>query len=328
MSKLRIAVIGAGGIGGTHLRAYAAHPDLCEIVGIADINFSAAEEKAAQYGGKVFADYEAMLQETAPDAVSICTPPALHLPAVQAAAARNISILCEKPPARTVAETQAMVEAMKSSKGILQFAFCHRFHQSVTQARAMIAAGQLGKIVQVYNRFGFRFDRAGHSWFTEREMAGGGVLIDTLVHSVDIFHALLDEETTTVSASISTSLPTIRVEDSASMLVTSASGVAGSLNCSWVTPVSEAEIRIYGTEGEAVIDYAQAGGLRYRLSGDTGWMQLPFDKPDRFVLQAEHFLKSVAAGAPASPGANEALAVMRVIEGAYRSAESGNRVAV
>src|SRR5690606_4089979 len=156
MSKLRIAVIGARGIGTTHLRAYAAYPDLCEIVGIADINLSAAEEKAAQYGAKAFADYETMLQEIAPDAVSICTPPALHLSAVQAAAARNISILCEKPPARTVAETEAMIEAMQSSKGILQFAFCHRFHQSVTQARDMIAAGQLGKIVQVYNRFGFR----------------------------------------------------------------------------------------------------------------------------------------------------------------------------
>lgn len=328
MSKLRIAVIGAGGIGTTHLRAYAAHPDLCEIVGIADINLTAAEEKAAQYGAKAFADYETMLQEIAPDAVSICTPPALHLSAVQAAAARNISILCEKPPARTVAETEAMIEAMQSNKGILQFAFCHRFHQSVTQARDMIAAGQLGKIVQVYNRFGFRFPRAGNSWFTEREMAGGGVLIDTLVHSVDIFHALLDENTVAVSASISTSLPNIQVEDSASILVTSASGVAGSLNCSWVTPVSEAEIRIYGTEGQAVIDYAQPGGLRYRLADDADWTQLPFDKPDRFVLQAEHFLKSVVAGTPPSPGADEALAVMRVIEGAYRSAESGSRVTV
>ena len=328
MSKIRVAIIGGGGIGGTHLRAYAAHPDLCEIVGIADVILSAAQEKAAQYGGKAYADYETMLAELAPDAVSICTPPALHLPAVQAAAARNMSILCEKPPARTVAETQAMVEAAANSKGILQFAFCHRFHQSVTQARAMVADGQLGKIVQVYNRFGFRFDRAGHSWFTEREMAGGGVLIDTLVHSIDIFHALLGENVTTVSASISTSLPNIQVEDSASILVTSASGVAGSLNCSWVTPVSEAEVRIYGTEGQAVIDYAQPGGLRYRLAGDADWTQLPFDKPDRFVLQAEHFLKSVGAGTSPSPGANEALAVMRVIEGAYRSAESGGRVAV
>lgn len=324
MSKIRVAVVGGGGIGGAHLRAYAAHPDLCEIVGVADVNLSAAEEKAAQYGAQAFADYETMLAELTPDAISICTPPALHLPVVQAA--RNIPILCEKPPARTVAETQQMVEATRN--GFLQFAFCHRFHQSVNQAQAMIAAGQLGKIVQVYNRFGFRFDRAGKSWFTEREMAGGGVLIDTLVHSIDIFHALLGEETSSVSASISTALPNIDVEDSASILVTSASGVAGSLNCSWVTPVSEAEIRIYGTEGEAVIDYAQKDGLRYRLASDTDWTQLPFDQPDRFVRQAEHFLKSVAAGTPPSPGAAEALAVMRVIEGAYRAAESGSRIAV
>jgi UDP-N-acetylglucosamine 3-dehydrogenase len=327
MAKIRVAVIGAGGIGAVHLEAYAAWPELCEIVGVADVHLPAAEEKAKQYGVAAYADYEAMLDKTKPDAVSVCTPPAMHLPVVQAAAARNISVLCEKPPARTVAETEALAEAMASSSGILQFAFCHRFHQSVTQARALIANGKLGRIVQVYNRFGFRFERAGRSWFTEREVAGGGVLIDTLVHSIDILRALLDEEITRVSASVSTTLP-IEVEDSASILVTSASGVAASLNCSWVTPVSEAEIRIYGTEGEAVIDYAQPDGLRYRLADDQDWTTLPFDQPSRFVLQAEHFLTCVASGSAPSVGANDALAVMKVIDAAYRSVESGRPVAV
>lgn len=321
MAKLRIGVIGAGGIGATHLRAYAAWPDLCEIAGIADIDLPAAQEKAKQFGGLAFQDYTQMLDATRPDAVSICTPPDLHLPIVQAVAARNLSVLCEKPPARTLAETEAIVEAMSRSKGVLQFAFCHRFHQPITQAREMIANGKLGKIVQIYNRFGFRFDRAGHSWFTDREIAGGGVLIDTLVHSVDIFRALLDEEITQVSASVSTTLH-VQVEDSASILVTSANGVAGSLNCSWVTPVSEAEIRIYGTEGQAVIDYDQPGGLRYRLAGDADWAQLPFDKPDRFTLQAEHFLKCVASGSTPAVGGSDAIAVMKVIDAAYRSVES------
>jgi UDP-N-acetylglucosamine 3-dehydrogenase len=106
MAKIRVAVIGAGGIGGVHLKAYAAWTDLCEIVGVADINLAAAVEKAGQYGGKAFADYETLLDDMQPDAVSICTPPNLHLPVVQAAAAHNCSVLCEKPPARTVAETE------------------------------------------------------------------------------------------------------------------------------------------------------------------------------------------------------------------------------
>jgi predicted dehydrogenase len=85
--------------------------------------------------------------------------------------------------------------------------------------------------------------------------------------------------------------------------------------------VSEAEIRIYGTEGQAVIDYSQPDGLRYRLADDADWTQLRFDKPDRFTLQAEHFLKCVAAGSPPVVGGSDAIAVMKVIDAAYRSAE-------
>lgn len=316
MSKIRVAVIGAGGIGGTHLKAYAACPDLCEIVAVADIHLPAAEERVAHFGGRAFADYGEMLDAVRPDAISICTPPNLHLPIVQAAAARNISVLCEKPPARTLAETEAMVEAMAASRGILQFAFCHRFHRPVVQAQDLIASGKLGKVVQIYNRFGFRFARAGQSWFTEREIAGGGILIDTLVHSVDIFRSLAGE-VAQVAASVSTTLPGIDVEDSASLLVTSGSGVIGVLTCSWVTPVSEAEFRIYGSDGQAVIDYAQPDGLRYKLAGDETWTQLPFDTPDRFTLQAEHFLCCVKDGvAPRITGA-DGVAVMKVIDAAY-----------
>lgn len=316
MSRIRVAVVGAGGIGETHLKAYADWPDLCEIVAVADIHLPAAEGRVTHFGGHAFADYVEMLDAMQPDAISVCTPPNLHLPIVQAAAARNISVLCEKPPARTLAETKAIVEAMQQSRGILQFAFCHRFHRPVVQAQELIASGKLGKVVQIYNRFGFRFARAGQSWFTDREIAGGGILIDTLVHSVDIFRSLAGE-VAQVAASMSTTLPGIDVEDSASLLVTSENGVIGVLTCSWVTPVSEAEFRIYGAEGQAVIDYAQPDGLRYKLSGDGDWIQLPFDTPGRFTLQAEHFLRCVQDGAAPKVTGADGIAVMKVIDAAY-----------
>jgi predicted dehydrogenase len=319
MTKIRIAVVGAGGIGGTHLKAYHALADRCEIAAIADVQLGAAEERTRQFGGAAFADYVAMLDEVQPDAISICTPPHLHLAVTRAAAQRQIAVLCEKPPARTLAETEALVEVMAQHDALLQFAFCHRFHQPVIQAQGLIASERLGKVVQLYNRFGFRFARAGSSWFTEREVAGGGILIDTLVHSVDIFRALAGE-VAAVAASISTTLPALEVEDSAAILVTSEDGVIGALTCSWVTPVSEAEIRIYGTEGEAIIDYAQPGGLRYRLAGEEGWTQLPFDGPDRFYQQAQHFLECVAAAKEPAITGRDGVAVMRVIDAAYRSA--------
>lgn len=320
MRPLRVAVIGAGGIGATHLRAYAAWPELCKIVGVADVDWDAAQGRATSFGAPAFADYQAMLDEVKPDAVSICTPPKLHLPLALDVARRGIACLCEKPPARTVAETEAIVAAFDAAGALLQFAFCHRFHEPVRQVQALIAAGRLGKVIQFYNRFAFRFDRAATSWFTDVEMAGGGILIDTLVHSIDLFRTLAGE-VVRVEGAASTTLP-VQVEDSASLQVVSATGVIGSLNCSWVTPVSEAEIRLWGTEGEAIIDYTAAAGARYRLAGDDDWTVLPCDAPDRFVRQAEHFLRCIQTGARPHVGGADGIAVMRIIETAYQSIKS------
>jgi len=324
MAKIRVAIVGAGGIGGAHLKAYSELTDLCELVGIADVNLAAAQARVDQAGGQAFADFVQMLDTVKPDAISVCTPPNLHLAVVEAAAMRKIAVLCEKPPARTLAEAEALVDTMTQHGALLQFAFCHRFHRSLTQAQALIKDGKLGKVVQIYNRFGFRFSRAGNSWFTDATVAGGGILIDTLVHSIDIFRALAGE-VSAVTASLSSALPTIQVEDSASILVTSQSGTIGTLTCSWVTPISEAEVRIYGTEGEAVIDYAQPDGLRYRLADQEAWTQLPFDQPDRFHLQAQHFLQCVATGATPAVTGQDGLAVMRVIDAAYHSAHAAGQ---
>ena len=317
MAKIRMAVIGAGGIAGAHLRAYAAHAERCEIVGIADALESAAREKAATYGGAVFSDGEAMLDALKPDAVSICTPPKYRLPYVEAAAALGIAVLCEKPPARTLSETEAIVDAMRG--GLLQFAFCHRFHGPLQAAQDLIRSGKLGELAQIENRFAFRFARAGLSWFTDAEVAGGGILIDTLVHSIDIFRALTGDEIARTRAALSSTLP-IEVEDSASLLVQSKGGVMGSLNCSWVTPVAEAIARIHGSEGQAVIDYNAEAGLRYRLAEDENWTARRFDGPDRFVAQADHFLRCIETGQVPLVSGADGLAVMRVIESAYQSA--------
>ena len=317
MAKIRIAVIGAGGIGGVHLRAYTSHADRCEIVGIADVVEEAAGARAAEFGGRAFTDSENMLDAVKPDAVSICSPPKYHLEAVEAAAARGIAVLCEKPPARNLAETEAIVAAMRGK--LLQFAFCHRFHAPLQAAQSLIRGGHLGDLVQIENRFAFRFARAGVSWFTEADIAGGGVLIDTLVHSIDIFRALTGEEIENARAELSSALP-IDVEDSASLLVRSRSGVIGTLNCSWVTPVSEATVRVYGTEGQAIIDYDAAEGLRYKLADDADWTAEKIDEPDRFLAQAGAFLRCIETGEPPLVNGEDGLAVMRVIEAAYESA--------
>ncbi len=317
MSKARVAVIGAGGIAGAHLRAYAGQSGRCEIVGIADVDESAADARANEFGGRAFTDGVTMIEALRPDAISLCTPPKFRIPFVEAAAKHSIAVLCEKPPARTLAETQAIVDAMRGL--LLQFAFCHRFHAPLLAAQDLIRSGKLGALVQIENRFAFRFARAGKSWFTDADVAGGGILIDTLVHCIDIFRALTGDEIETARASVSSTLP-IEVEDSASLLVRSRGGVLGTLNCSWVTPVADAFLRIHGTEGQALIDYNAETGLQYKLADEENWTAQSFDEPDRFARQAAHFLDCIAGKRSPLVSGEDGLAVMRVIEMAYESA--------
>lgn len=318
MPKLRLAIIGAGGIAGAHLRAYAAHSDRCDIVGVADIDENAAQSRADEFGGRAFTDGIALIEQLQPDAISLCTPPKYRIPFVEAAAARGVALLCEKPPARSLSETQAIVDAMRGS--LLQFAFCHRFHAPLNAAQDLIRSGALGELVQIENRFAFRFARAGKSWFTDPDIAGGGILIDTLVHSIDIFRALTGQEIESAQAQVSSTLP-IEVEDSASLLARSSGGVLGTLNCSWVTPVGEAFVRIHGTEGQAVIDYnAAPDGLRCKLAEDDDWTDMNIDAPDRFTRQAAHFLDCVEGKSEPLVAGEDGLAVMRAIESAYESA--------
>ena len=317
MSKTRVAVIGAGGIAGAHLRAYASQAERCQIVGVADIDEKVARSRTEEHGGQAFADGVTMLEQLLPDAVSICTPPKFRIPFVEAAAKHGIAVLCEKPPARTLAETQAIIDAMRG--GTLQFAFCHRFHPPLNAAQDLIRSSKLGELVQIENRFAFRFARAGKSWFTDADISGGGILIDTLVHSIDIFRALTGQEIDAAQAFLSSTLP-IAVEDSASLLVRSSSGVLGTLNCSWVTPVSDSFVRVHGSEGQALIDYNAAAGLRYRLADDADWSEMQIDAPDRFARQAAHFLDCVEGKTSPLVNGEDGLAVMRVIESAYKSA--------
>ncbi len=323
--KVRVAVVGAGNIGRVHLDAYV-RSGRAEIVAVADPVLEAARARADAFGCRAYADYREMLAREELQAISVCTPPVAHREVTEAALARGLAVLCEKPLARTAEEARAMVEAADRTGGILMTALCHRFHPAVRALREMIAAGRLGRIVHFHNRFAFRFVGVERSWFVQPEISGGGILIDTAVHSVDLFRFLVGE-VACAWARVQTVLPGLAVEDSAVLHVCSTDGADGVIECSWVTPVSEAAIWVYGTGGEAIVDYS-AAELRYRLEGDDDWTHVPDEGPDRFVGEVDHFLNCVLRGARPTVDGREGLRALEVLAAGYRSVESGRVEAV
>jgi predicted dehydrogenase len=204
MKKLGIGMIGYGGVARVHAMAYRSLPyhyalpaDTFQIIGVADINPTAAEKAAQELGCSVWTtDYRELLAREDIDVVDICVPNCEHFKILSAAAEAGKHIFCEKPLAMTVAEGQRIVAAAERAGVKTQINFNFRFFPAITRARQLIEAGFLGRV------FSFRgcFYRSSYispekplSWRLRKDVAGGGALFDLGSHVLDVLYFLLGD---------------------------------------------------------------------------------------------------------------------------------------
>jgi len=314
MAELRVALVGCGGIGAVHARSWGQ---------VAGARLTAAcdadVERAAALGVPAFTDLAALLDAVEVDAVDVCTPPHLHAPLAGAALAHGLAVLCEKPLARDPAEAAGLVAAAEAAGCFMMTAFCHRFEPGVECVRGLLDSGTLGRPLMFRNRFGTRFAGVEDRWFSRAEIAGGGALMDTSVHSVDLFRHLVGE-VTEVRAAVRAFHPEIAarpgVEDSAVLLLGAEGGALGVIEASWMTPWSANVVELYCERGAAVIDY-DSGETRYRLEGDAEWRRPELPAGDRFVEELRHFTAVLREGVPPRVTGRDGLRAVEVIHQAY-----------
>lgn len=350
---LRAGVIGLGWAGQQHMDAYAALPGV-ELVAIAGMEDGPRAELGEKYGvERRYRDWKELVADGDLDVVSVAVPTFLHAPITIGALDAGIHVLSEKPIARTAAEAQGMVTAARRAGRVLEVAFNHRRRGDIEALKAAIDAGQIGR---PYHARAVWLRRAGipalGSWFTNREMAGGGPLIDIGVHVLDYALHLFGEPRVTAVSAVTHSELGVRgrggavsdkqqvgsayeVEDLASMLLRLEGGGSIVLETSWAAyrPAGdEFGITLYGTEGGAdlrVVDYAPAGELTI-FSGDgeeTEDIQVTADPGRGHLAVVETFLEHVADHAGWSNwDGSLALDRARVIDAAYESARLGTEV--
>jgi len=149
-TKVRIGVVGLGGIANYHARAFLADPR-AELVACCDINPERLTAFAEQHSVPAhYHDYERMLDEAALDIVVICTDETLHAAmTVQGAARRPKAILCEKPMAMSLAEADAMLEACRANNVILVIGHQRRFKPQYGRAKEILQEGAIGQLEQI-----------------------------------------------------------------------------------------------------------------------------------------------------------------------------------
>ena len=273
---MRVGVVGLGFTGDTHTKAYQGVPGV-EVRALAGLEADRLAEMGRKYGiPHLYAEWQDLLARDDLDAVSICTPNFLHAPIAIAALEGGRHVLCEKPLARTVAEAQGMVDAARSASRVLQTVFNHRERGDVQTLKGMVGEGVLGRIYYGKAHWMRRSGIPGlGSWFTSKELAGGGPLIDLGVHALDQALYLMGEpEIATVSASTYAELGPrgrgywagskkmqtgsgFEVEDLATAFLRTADGATLLLEASWATNGPHGDdfgVTLYGDGGGAEID--------------------------------------------------------------------------
>lgn len=185
---MKIAVIGCGTIANSaHIPAYMAN-EKAEIKYFCDIIPERAQAAVEKYGcGTAVVDYKEVLADPEVVAVSVCTPNKAHSEIAIAALKAGKQVLCEKPAARIYSEALAMQEAQHETGNILNIGVVNRFNTGVNKIKELIDRGELGEVYHVYVSFRCHRSIPGLGGaFTNKEIAGGGVLIDWGVHYLDI----------------------------------------------------------------------------------------------------------------------------------------------
>lgn len=193
MDKLRTAIIGSGQIAQvTHIPNYQSM-EHAEILGICDTSIDTARMAAEKFGINNYYDsHKRMLQELRPDAVIICVPNKFHCSITLDALEQGCHVFCEKPPAITAEEAEKMAVKAKEKGKILSYGFHFRASEHAAFLKDRIAAGKMGTIYHTEIRWHRRRGIPGWGCFTNKDIQGGGPLIDIGAHMLDCALYLLD----------------------------------------------------------------------------------------------------------------------------------------
>lgn len=324
-STIRIGIVGAGGMGKTHAASVRALGDAARVVGVVDGVADAAATLADQTGAKAFSDAGSMFRELEGelDGVVLCTPPSIRLDVIRPAMEQGVGVLIEKPLADTIGHANELVElGGKHPDVVLACAYCHRFTPAILEMNRLAHDGDLGRIVRWENTFACSIPDMGDRWMSDPAVSGGGSLIDTGCHSLDLFRFMCGD-ITPVGAVFDRKWPD-RGESGATSLVKSAStGVAGTINNGWVEP-ARFTVTLVGEEAALSYDYEKPTILtRSSVAGTSKTIEVESHEV-RFDRQMAAFVGLLAGGARGDSLAtlDDGLAVARAVDELGRLARS------
>ena len=329
---IRVGVIGAGAISQVaHLPVLRRLPGV-EVAAICDNDLSKAQALATRFEVKdTYDDIEEVLRYANVDAVVICTPNHLHEIHVTSALAAGAHVLCERPLALNLAGVERVLQASEKYGKRVMVGMNHRFRSDVQAVRGFLAGGDLGLLQAVRGGwYTFQPSRQLLGWRLRREQAGGGAMLDLGLPLIDLGLWLAGWPAPKRISAHLTAPGKDGVEDMGSVLIVCENGVSITVDVSW-RHMGEGErfwFDLVGAKGSAAIQplriFKEQHGTPMDVTpkGATG-RETPFTQSYR--AEWTYFL-AVIKGDVNAPPPRDQLALQRVLDAVYRSADEGHDV--
>jgi glucose-fructose oxidoreductase len=324
--QIRYAVVGLGHIAQVAvLPAFANARRNSRLAALVSGNAAKREQLGARYQVEKswsYAEYDACLKSV--DAVYIALPNHMHCEYTVRAARAGVHILVEKPMALTEEECGRMIGAAREAGVKLMVAYRLHFERANLEAGEIARSGRIGE-PRLFNST-FCTPVAPGNIRVRRE-TGGGVLYDIGIYCINAARSLFRDEPVEVRAILSGRLD--EVEESASAVLRFPNDRIAGFTASFGTE-KVSEYRLAGTKGDLAVEpaYDYAKPLKHRLTLEGEMRERRFAKRDQFAPELLYFSDCILQNGTPEPGGDEGLADVRVIRALYRSAQSGQPVAL
>ncbi|MCL4545406.1 MAG: Gfo/Idh/MocA family oxidoreductase [Chloroflexi bacterium] len=320
---LNVALIGAGGIArGAHLPAWRVQPD-AEVTLLVDVRLDAAQKLAQEFGiPRVSADVQSAFEDPSIDVVDLCLPHNLHVPMALAALRAGKHVLLEKPIAVNLPSARQIIAASQEAHSIFMQAENWRYQPVSVAAADLLRSGVLGDPFMLKVSMEFYFRSKEGSWRMQREVSGGGVLIDSGIHAVSVARMLMGEIREVIAARGRQIWDELAPsEDTIAILTHFAGGSIGIIDFSWSTHHERSYFgfEVFGTDGSLSFDLA-SGGLTIIRDGRREERQVPWSSG--FTEEIRHFLDCIRDGRQPKTTAVEEARTLAAVLAAYQSVDT------
>jgi predicted dehydrogenase len=321
--KVGLGLIGLGYVGTIHLKHTQKLAD-AHLVAVADLSKKALKAARAAGVKKVFADYKELLKDPAVDAVIIALPTHLHLQCAKETAEARKHIFLEKPMARNVAEATAILSLARKNSVKLMMGYPLRFNPSFMALKDKLDQRILGDVETAHATYlgsgPFMHRSEGYTpipvpeWWFNKELTGGGALIDLGSHVINLLRWYFGE-----ISDIKSNLRhrfNLDLEDGAICMAKFESGTTAVIDVGWFSQAYKLQVEFFGSVSHATAQHAPSGAIStvaQILAGGTA----KFHRPH--LLELQHFVNCIATDRSPSPSGEDGLKDLEAITKAYNT---------